>query len=108
MSTGIKHISSETPTPSLVMADEDEEEKEEDAINKKEKDVKVDPMQGVPGEKALRCVARIFICLYHHLVKPKRVSSLFVATHLPVDGEILAADGKLSGNKTWKATLGRV
>ena len=65
-------------------------------------------MQGVPGEKALSCVAGDHIRLYHHLVKPKRVSSLFVATHLAVDGEILAADSKLSGNKTWKATLDRV
>ena len=63
-------------------------------------------MQGVPGEKALSCVAGDHIRLYHHLVKPLEL--LFVATHVAVDGEILAADGKLSGNKTWKATLGRV
>ena len=30
-------------------------------------------MQGVPGEKALRCVAGDLIRLYHHLVKPKKV-----------------------------------
>ena len=31
-------------------------------------------MQGVPGEKALSCVAGDHIRLYHHLVQPKKVS----------------------------------
>merc|ERR1719507_202897 len=38
-------------------------------------------------------MARVFVSFYYHLA---------------IDGEILAADGKLLGKKAWQATLGRV
>ena len=33
---------------------------------------------------------------------------IIATLHLSIDGEILAADGKLLGKKGWQATLGRV
>ena len=33
---------------------------------------------------------------------------IIATLHLSIDGEILAADGKLLGKKAWQATLGRV
>ena len=33
---------------------------------------------------------------------------IIATLHLAIDGEILAADGKLLGKKGWQATLGRV